>query len=355
MNFKVTVAPAGHQFEVAAGERLLDAALRQGLNLPHGCRDGACGACKGQVLSGRVDHGRTTEQGLSTAERDKGAALFCCATALSDLTLESREARRMGEIAPRTFPVRVQSMQLAAPDVMILKLRLPANERLDFLAGQYVDILLKEGRRRSFSLANPPGQQDALELHVRAVAGGEFTSHVFAGLKEKDILRINGPYGSFYLREAGEAGEAGNTVGAAPLLLVAGGTGFAPIKSLLEEALARGVTRPMTLYWGGKSLVDLYQHEVAEAWAARYPHFRFVPVLAEPARTPGWRGRSGLVHQAVMADYPDLSGHQVYICGAPGMIAAARADFQRQCALPESAFFADAFDFAADARAAGSA
>ncbi|MDX9706091.1 MAG: CDP-6-deoxy-delta-3,4-glucoseen reductase [Azospira sp.] len=336
MRFSVSIQPSGHAFTADGNETILEAALRQGLTLPYGCRDGACGACKGQVLAGEVDHGKAQAHALTEDERAAGKTLFCCATAKSDLVIESREARKAGDIPVRTLPARVQSLEQVAPDVMIVRLALPASERLQFLAGQYIDILLKDGRRRSFSLANAPHDDSLLELHVRLVPGGLFTTHVFSTMKEKDILRINGPHGNFFLREES----------ARPLLLVAGGTGFAPVKAIVEHALAEGCTRPIVVYWGGRASADLYRRELAESWGKQ--GIDFVPVLSAPGEDDVWQGRTGFVHEAVMADFPDLSGHQVYVCGSPAMVAAARRDFRARCALPEDEFFADSFDFAND-------
>lgn len=334
----MTVQPSGHAFSVADDETILEAALRQGLTLPYGCRDGACGACRGKVLSGEVDHGKALEQALPAAERAQGLTLFCCARPRSDLVIESREVKKAGDIPVKTLPARVDSLVRAAPDVMIVKLKLPANERLQFLAGQYIDILLKDGRRRSFSLANAPHDDALLELHIREVPGGVFTGHVFSQMKTKDIVRFNGPHGSFFLREESDK----------PIVMIAGGTGFAPIKSIIEHAIAEQCRRPITLYWGGRRRVDLYALAQAESWAAGHDHIRFIPVLSEATAEDAWTGRSGLVHRAVMADFPDLSGHQVYACGAPAMIAAARRDLMAECRLAESEFFADAFDYAND-------
>ena len=338
MSFTVTIQPSGHTLTAESGESILDAALRQGLTLPYGCRDGACGACRGKVLSGTVDHGKAQAQALSDADRANGLALFCCAKASSDLVIESREVRKAGDIPVKTLPARVHSLNKAAPDVMVIKLKLPASERLQFLAGQYIDILLKDGRRRSFSLANAPHDDEFLELHVRQVPDGQFTGHVFSQMKEKDILRFNGPHGTFFLREESTR----------PIVMVAGGTGFAPIKAVVEHAIAEKCTRPITVYWGGRRPVDLYDLAVAESWPKRAPNIRFVPVLSDAEPEDGWQGRTGFVHRAALADFPDLSGHQVYACGSPAMIAAAKRDFVDACKLPESEFFADSFDFAND-------
>ncbi len=338
MSFKISVHPSQHTFLAEADESILDAALRQGLTLPYGCRDGACGSCRGKVLTGQIDHGRAQARTLSDAERAAGHALFCCARAQSDLSIECKEVRSLQDIPLRTLPARVQKLTRVAPDVMLLELKLPANERLQFLAGQYIDILLKEGKRRAFSLANAPHDDACLQLHIRHAPGGQFTDHVFGVMKERDILRFCGPQGSFFLREDSTK----------PILLVAGGTGFAPIKAIVEHAIAEKSERPMTIYWGGHRRSDLYLLQLAEQWAAEHTKIRFVPVLSDAGPDDAWQGRQGLVHQAAMHDFPDLSGYQVYVCGAPAMVAAAKRDFLTQCQLPEDEFFADSFDFAND-------
>ena len=340
MGFLVSVQPglhSQHEFQAEADETILDAALRQGLLMPYGCRDGVCGTCRGRVLSGIVDHGKAPIDTLGETDRGAGFALFCCAKAQSDLAIESRQIRSAQEIPVRTLPARVQKLTLAAPDVMIVELKLPASDRLQFLAGQYIDILLKGGRRRAFSLANAPHDDGCLQLHIRHVPGGSFTDHVFNTMKERDILRINGPHGSFYLREDA----------AKPMWLVAGGTGFAPIKAIVEHAIAEQTKRPMSIYWGGRERLDLYHMPVAEQWAQQ-PGIRFVPVLSDTPQCEKWCGRIGCVHAAAMQDFPDLSGHQVYVCGSPEMVAAARRDFVGKCNLPEDEFFADSFEFAND-------
>ena len=336
MSFQITVQPSGRQFAAAGDETILDAALRQGLTLPYGCKDGACGACKGKVLSGTFDPGKG--QALKDDEKAAGMALFCCARAQSDLVVESRQIAAAGDIPVKTLPARIEKLERLAPDVIALHLKLPASERLQFLAGQYIDILMKDGRKRSFSLANAPHDDALLQLHIRHVPGGAFTDQVFSTMKVKDILRFNGPHGSFFLREDSDK----------PMILLAGGTGFAPIKAIVEHALAEGCTREMVIYWGARARADLYMDELPRGWAAAHANIRYVPVLSEPAVDDAWSGRTGLVHQAVMADFADLSGHQVYACGAPVMIDAARRDFTATCRLPEEEFFADAFTYSAN-------
>jgi CDP-4-dehydro-6-deoxyglucose reductase len=233
----------------------------------------------------------------------------------------------------KTLPGRVQRLERLADDVMVIYLKLPAAERLQFLAGQYLDFLLKDGSRRSFSMANAPHDDEFLQLHVRHVAGGSFTEHVFGRMKERDILRFQAPLGTFFLREDSDK----------PIVFVASGTGFAPIKSIIETAVRKAVTRPMTLYWGGRRPKDLYMDALARQWPIQY-----VPVISDALPEDGWNGRAGFVHRAVMQDFPDLSGHQVYACGVPIMVDSARKDFIAQCQLPEDEFYADSFTTAAD-------
>jgi CDP-4-dehydro-6-deoxyglucose reductase len=334
MAHQVTLQPSGHGFSVAADTTVLEAALDAGINLPYGCKNGACGACKGKVLSGQVDHGAAQEHALSAAERAAGLALFCCAKPLSDLSLEVKEIGAARDIPVKTLPCRVQKLERLADDVMAIWLKLPANERLQFLAGQYIEFLLADGKRRAFSLASAPHADELLEIHVRRVPGGNFTEHVFTTMKERDIMRIEGPLGTFFLREESDK----------PILLVAGGTGFAPLKGLIEHALHIGVKRPMQLYWGAKDRAGLYLNALAERWAAAHG-IAYVPVLSDPAAADAWTGRTGLVHQAVLADHPDLSAYQTYVCGAPAMCEAALADFTAH-GLPAEEFFADVFSYA---------
>ncbi|UCV03999.1 CDP-6-deoxy-delta-3,4-glucoseen reductase [Dechloromonas denitrificans] len=337
MSYQITVQPSGRQFAAEADETLLDAALRQGLTLPYGCKDGACGACKGKVLAGSVEHGKAQEHALKESEKAAGLALYCCATAKSDLVIECKQLGSINDIPVKTLPSRIEKLEKLAPDVIEMHLRLPANERLQFWAGQYIDILLKDGKKRSFSLANAPHDDAVLQLHIRHVAGGLFTEQVFSTMKVRDILRFNGPHGSFYLREDSSK----------PMILLAGGTGFAPIKAIVEHAIAEQCQRPIYIYWGAKARVDLYQNALAEQWAAQHANITYLPVLSEPAASDAWSGRTGFVHQAVLADFPDLSGYQVYACGAPVMIDVARRDFTTTRQLPEEEFFADAFTFSA--------
>lgn len=331
MTFQITLMPSGHVCHAQPAETVLEAALREGFLLPYGCRNGACGSCKGKVLQGRVEHGAAQDKALPAVERERGAALFCQAKPLTDLVVECREIGAMRDIPVRTLPCRVQTLERLTPDVMRIRLRLPASERLQFLAGQYIDILLKDGTRRSLSMANPPHDDALIELHLRNY-GGPFSTHVFTQMKEKDILRFEGPLGSFHLREDSSK----------PVILLAGGTGFAPIKAIIEHAIHNNIKRPLTLYRGARNATDLYLDELPQAWAREHG-VKYIPVISDGAADDGWTGRRGLVHQAVLEDHADLSGFEVYACGAPAMIEAAKRDYCTQRELPEAAFYADAF------------
>jgi CDP-4-dehydro-6-deoxyglucose reductase len=335
MAYQVTIKPSDHVFTVAAGESVLEAALREGFVIAYGCRNGACGTCKGKVLAGDVDYGNYQEHALPESDRRKGLALFCQARPLGDLAIECREIGAAKDIQIRTLPCRVQHMERITLDVMVLRLKLPVSERLQFLAGQYIDVLMKDGKRRSLSMANAPHDDHLLELHLRNY-GGPFSEYVFTRLKAKDILRFEGPLGTFFLREDSVK----------PIILLASGTGFAPIKAIVEHALHKGINRPMTLFWGGRVRSDLYMNELAEKW--RRDHgIHYIPVLSEARPEDRWAGRTGFVHRAVMEDFPDLSGHQVYACGAPAMVEAAHADFTARCGLPDEEFVSDSFTPAA--------
>ena len=334
----VTLQPSGLQFEVEAGEAVLAAALRQGFMLPYSCHSGVCGTCKGKIVAGEVDYGVYQHKALSDAEKAQGKALLCQAKPLGDLVIEARTVGAVKGIQVKTLPCRVQKMERLADDVMVLHLKLPANEKLVYLAGQFIEFLLQDRSRRSFSMGSAPHDAELVQLHVRRVAGGQFTDHVFGKMKERDILRFEGPLGTFFLREES----------AKPIVFVASGTGFAPIKAIIEDMFHRAIARPMTLYWGGRRPKDLYMNALAERWAAEHAGFRYVPVISDALPEDNWTGRSGFVHCAVMQDFPDLSGHQVYACGVPIMVDSARADFMASCKLPEDEFYADSFTTQAD-------
>ena len=336
MTFTVTVQPSGRTFTVLRDEPILLAAIRQGVGLPYGCKDGACGSCKCRLLEGSVIHGAHQSKALSAAEEDAGFMLTCQAAAQTDLVIEARTVPGAGEYPVRKMPTRVISIEKPAPDVALLKVQLPANDPLRYRPGQYIEFILRDGARRSYSMANAPHTQvdkPGIELHLRHMPGGKFTDHVFGAMKEKEILRIEGPFGSFFLREDS----------ARPIVLLASGTGFAPIKAIIEHMQFKGMGRPAALYWGCRSRADLYLHEWATNAAGQMPQLTYIPVLSEPKAQDLWAGRTGLVHEAVMQDLPDLSAHQVYACGAPIMVESAQRDFIGKCGLPAQEFYADAF------------
>jgi CDP-4-dehydro-6-deoxyglucose reductase len=342
VSYQVTLKSSGKQFCVGKDETILEAALQHGITLPYGCKNGACGSCKGKILEGHVEHGQHSAAALSPADELAGSILFCCAHPQSDILIEAREVQGAGDIAIRKVPCRVNTISKPSEDVAILKLQLPASERFQFLAGQYVEFLLKDGQRRAYSIANAPAQDGPLELHLRHLPGGLFTDFVFGAtepaLKEKDILRFEGPLGSFFLREDSKK----------PIIFVAAGTGFAPIKSIIEQMQHKQILRPIHLYWGGRRPGDLYLDELCKRWAKEIPELHYIPVISNALPEDQWLGRTGFVHQAVMADHADLAGFQIYACGAPVMVSAARQDFHAQCGLPEEEFFADSFTSAAD-------
>ena len=342
MSFEITVQPSGRRFHTDAGEAILAAGIRQGIGLPYGCKDGACGSCKCKKLEGSVSHGPHQSKALSPDEEAAGFVLTCCAVPLSDVVLESRQVTEAGALPVRKMPSRVLALERRSADVMLVRLQLPANDAFQYHAGQYVEFILRDGARRSYSMANAPhiaAQAPAsLELHIRHMPGGKFTDHVFGAMKEKEILRIEGPFGSFYLREDSDK----------PIVLLASGTGFAPIKAIIEDMQHKGITRPATLYWGGRRPSDLYMDDWVQQQLAVMPNLRYVPVVSDAQPEDGWTGRTGFVHKAVLQDHADLSGYQVYACGAPIVVDSARADYITLGRLPEDEFLADAFTTEAD-------
>ena len=333
---KVKLLPSGHEYEVKDGQTVLAAGLAAGYAMPYSCRTGTCRTCKGRVIEGRVDFGVTLETYLPAAERAAGYALLCVAKPLADLQVEVTELEGIASIQPKIYPCRIAKIERPAPDVAILTLRMPPNENMRFMAGQYIEMITKSGERRPYSLSVPPDEEGLTfaEIHVRHIPGGLFTDPLFSTAKERDLLKLEGPFGTFFIREDSEK----------PILMIASGSGFGPIKSMIQHALKRGSKRPITLYWGGRTKADLYHLAMAEGWS----HIRFVPVLSHASEACAWTGRTGHVHEAVLADHPDLSGYQVYACGAPAMVDAARRDFTAHRGLPASEFFADSFLTAAE-------
>ncbi|MDE2117037.1 MAG: cytochrome b N-terminal domain-containing protein [Betaproteobacteria bacterium] len=330
--YQITTAPSMRTFAAKPDETVLEAALRQDVHLPYTCRDGACGNCKGTILHGAVDYGVYQHDALSEQEKQAGKALFCCAKPLSDLEIEYYENETLKQVPVKVMQCHVHNMVRATPDVMILYLKFPQGKKLQFLAGQYFDILLEDGARRSFSFANAPYDDEFIQLHVRLIPGGRFTTHVFTQMKVGDELNIEGPLGTFFLHEESDK----------PIIFVAGATGFAPVKSMLDQAFHTGSKRRMLLYWGVRMRKDLYMADLPERWQREHDNFTFIPVLSEASPEDNWQGRTGLVHEAILQDFPDLSGFQIYSCGSLQMVQAARPAFVAQ-GLPENACFSDAF------------
>ena len=342
MRFQISIQPSGRTFTVEPGETMLAAGIRQGIGLPYGCKDGACGSCKCKKIDGTVVHGAHQSKALSAEEEANGFVLTCCGVAQSDVVLESRQVTEAGALPVRKMPARVSSLERKSHDVMLVRLQLPANDPFNYRPGQYVEFLLRDGSRRSYSMANAPHNGPGLELHIRHMPGGRFTDHVFGVMKEKEIQRIEGPFGSFFLREDSDK----------PMVLLASGTGFAPIKALIEHMQFQGITRRATLYWGGRRPEDLYMDDWIQARLLEMPNLDYVPVVSDALPQDHWTGRTGFVHRAVLEDLPDLSGYQVYACGAPIVVDCARNDYCELAGLAEEEFFADAFTTEADKAAA---
>ncbi len=326
------VRPDNRIVAVRAGDTILDAALREGIALPFECRNGGCGQCKATLAYGEVDHGAYQKEALTQAERDAGQILTCCAQPRGDVEIEYLPAKTPGGIRPREWLATVERLEKLAPDVMRVILALEGGERISFYAGQYINVLLEDGARRSFSFATAPQESARIELHIRRIEGGRYTGHVFERMRAGDKLRFEGPLGAFFLREDTDK----------PIIFVAGSTGFAPVKSMLEHAFAKGLRRRMLLYWGTRQRADMYLAALPEQWAREHDNFTFVPVLSDPAPEDHWQGRTGLVHDAILADFPSLAGHQVYACGSTAMVEAAHPAFRAR-GLAQDDCFADAF------------
>ena len=345
MAHEITLMPSGHRFTVDEATPLLTAGLAAGNLLPYSCRQGSCGTCRGHIVEGLVDYGDVMPAYLTAEGRAAGEVLLCQATARSNLTIEVGELAGLAGLKPRVIPCRVTEISRPSDETAILKVRLPMNENMRFAAGQYVDFILDDDARRSFSIASAPTTAGvtALEFHLKGIPGGRLTGRVFDTMKLREILRFEGPLGTFFLRE-----------GDRPIVLCVTGTGFAPAKSMLAAAFAAGVhdRRPIHLYWGARTLAGLYELDVVRAWQAKHPTFRFIPVLSGGADDRLPEARTGYVQDAVADDFADLSQHEVYACGSPDMIHALRAVAQSRCGLPEDRFFSDEFLPAAASAAA---
>ena len=335
MTFQIAVAETEYRFPCEPNESVLDAAQRAGLEVPFSCRKGVCGTCKGKVIEGEVR--AFAGDALGAAERAAGHVLFCNARPRSDLVIAPRSISKADPFARKTVTARVFRLQKLAGDVMLVHLRFPAGIRVKFKAGQHLNLILDNGERRDFSMANPPRESDVAQLHIRHVPGGAFTTYVFEKLQRGDLLKLEVPFGDFTLSDSGK-----------PIVFVAGSTGFAPIRSIIEDMLIRNIRREMTLYWGARTRSGLYS-ELPHRWAKDNPHFKYVPVISD-APEPGIR--HNLVHRAVLEDHPSLAGFEAYVCGVPVMTQAAQREFLA-AGLPAEAFFADAFVTRAEVASAG--
>ena len=336
----VRIEPHGRTLRVTPGQPILEAALSAGLNLPHSCKSGHCGSCRARLLAGEIHYPNGPPLGITAEEVHCGDILLCQARADSDLTVRARLIASVADVEIKTLPCRIARLRPLAPDVMQLWLRLPAVERLRFHPGQYLDVLLESGRRRSFSIANPPHDGELIELHVRRVSGGGFSERLFgaaAPLGAGSLLRIEGPLGQFSYAQ-----------GSDPVLMVAGGTGFAPLKSMLRHVLETGIRRDIHFYWGARHTQDLYEEELVLEWVRRHPQLTFTAVLSEASAAEAAHHRAGWVHEAVLADYPNLARFEVYAAGPPAMIEAMRAHFPRHGLSAQRLYF-DSFDYAPDA------
>lgn len=336
--FSVRIEPQGREISVRADQNVLDAALAAGINLPHSCKSGHCSSCRATLRHGEFHYPRGQPAGLTAAEASAGRVLLCQAQPRSDLVVEVRAIARVPDVEIKTLPCRIQQMTALAPDVLQVLLRLPAVEALEFRPGQYLDVLLDDVRRRSFSIASPPHDSRPLELHVRRAPGGRFTSRLFDELGPGSLLRIEGPIGQFAYRSA-----------ALPLLLVAGGTGFAPIKSILRHVLEAGdvadAERPVHLFWGGRQAIDLYEDAWVRSCCAAHPRLQYTGVLSEARETTATHHRLGWVHEVVLREYGELPHCEAWVAGPPALIEAARTAFTA-AGLPEDRLRFDSFDYA---------
>ena len=337
MRFQVRLEPQGRVIEAEPEQTVLNAALAAGLNLPHSCKSGHCASCRALLRSGDIEYPRGRPLGITANEVAAGGVLLCQARARSNLVVEVRQIASVSDVEIKTLPCRIERMERPAQDVMRLFLRLPAVEAFRFQPGQYLDILLADEQRRSFSIASPPHDAAMLELHVRHAPGGAFTTPLFERTGVGALLRVEGPLGQFVYRASD-----------APLLLIAGGTGYAPIKAILRHVLETGIARPVQLYWGVRDLADLYEATNLQTLRARYPRLRFSPVLSDPRSAPTTDLRRGWVHEAVLADHADLSPFDIYVAGPPALVEAARAQFPSRGADEQRLLF-DSFDYAPQA------
>jgi CDP-4-dehydro-6-deoxyglucose reductase, E3 len=313
--FQASLANGAKSFAVAKDEAILTAALRAGVNLSHICRRGTCGACRASVEQGEVEQDLFRPTALSHRDGKSGYVLLCCSRALSNVVIDATELDRPRETS-RRIPARVISLDRPTSDVAIVTLRTPPAENLDYVPGQYVGIVGDDGFARAFSIANAPRGDRSIDLHVGRVPDGAVTGHVHQRMQVGDVIQIETPQGLNHLPADDSK----------PLIAIVGGTGYAPIQAILEDWIARGVSKEVHLYWGSRAPSGFYALRSAEALVSRFPNSKFTPVVSDESSDDGWKGRRGLVHLAALADFPDLREAQVFVCGSPGMVDATERD-----------------------------
>ncbi len=341
MSSQLTIEPLGATIEVEEGQTILDAALRQGIYIPHACGHGLCGTCKVQVLDGNVDHGVSNPFALMDFERDEGKTLACCATLESDVTVEADiDDEPDARIIPvEDFDTVVSRIETLTPTIKGIWLKL--DRAIDFQAGQYVQIIMPgvEGGR-PFSIANAPkeiARTGELEINVRIVEGGAGTAYLHNQLKVGDKLRVSGPYGRFFVRSSEKE----------PIIFMAGGSGLSSPRSMILDLLAQGTQQEITLIYGQRNLAELYYDAEFKTLAQQHKNFHYVPALSEDAT--GFDGLKGFVHDAAKEHFDgDFSGHKAYLCGPPVMIEACLSTLM-QGRLYERDIYAEKFITAADA------
>ena len=336
MTFVVTIAEQDLTFTCEENKTVLEAAMAEGITIPYGCRNGFCGSCKGHLLSGKINYPEGQPDGIHQDDIAEGQVLFCKAVPETDLEIQVKVMEPQPEIVVKTLPCKVAEVEHLSDDVIKLILQLPAMESFNFKAGQWVNFVLKDGRKRAFSLANSPNQQNQLEIQIRHAFGGVFTDFVFNELKVGAMLRIEGPHGTFWFQHD-----------ECPVLLVAGGTGFAPIKGIFEELSQQPIQQPVHLFWGSRAKKDLYQEQLVQQWVKDYG-IQYTPVLSDPVQEDEWTGETGFVHQSVLAAYPDLSNYAIYMAGPPQMIESCRDSFTA-AGMDEGRLYYDSFDYSTDA------
>jgi CDP-4-dehydro-6-deoxyglucose reductase/terephthalate 1,2-dioxygenase reductase component len=325
MAFTIHIDGTEQRFACEPGQNILDAGLKAGIEMPYSCRKGVCGNCAGGIAAGEVEcpPSNVTEPGQH---------LYCQCVPRGDVRIVPSAWHRIDPASRKIFKARVFRNTLAAADVSVLQLRLPAGQRARFRAGQYLQVTLPDGSKRSYSMANPPHESDSLQLHIRHVEGGQFT-RIVPTLQPGDVLEVELPFGNFELKEEATA----------PMLCVVGGTGFAPVKSLLDDLVKKRITRPVTLVWGARNAGGLYLMSAVERWQRLLPAFRFVPAVEDEADARKIGGFSGRVDDAVRTGFESLAGHEVYSCGAPAMVSAVRQVCVEERGLRPAHFFSDVF------------